>query len=209
MSRKVIFILSFLCLTVLGNAQDHLSWSSIQLNKKINDKWSVFLKPIVRHNISNTQYLNWSPDYAVNYTFSKNWRAMILGRTWIMPNRSNRQFIFFDIKHQHAFSNLTLRNTLRLHLAFDIDDIADGDFIRWHPSVSLKKIKKIEPYLGLQMFYQLNGRNQLDRIRYVLGASYTFNTKYKFVLHYWDEVFYNRDDPFRQNIWVINMVYNL
>jgi len=209
MKRKVVFLLWFIGITVVGMGQDHVTWSSIQLNKKIDDKWSVVLRPIVRHNISNTQYLNWSPDYAANYTFNKNWRAMILGRTWFMPNRANRQFIFIDIKHQYKFPNLWVRNTLRYHQAFDIGDFADGDFIRWHPSVSLKKIKKIEPYFGLQIFYQLNGLNHIDRVRYVVGANYAFSSKYKLVVRYWDERFYNRDVNFRQNIWVVNMVYNL
>jgi len=208
-SKLGILLFCFLCVTVSSTAQDHISWSSIQLNKKIDAHWSVFLKPIVRHNLSNGQYLNWSPDYAVNYTFTKNWRAMILGRTWFMPNRDNRQFIFYDIKHQKKFTHFTLRNTLRYHQAFDIGSFTDPDFLRWHPSVSFNAYKKLEPLLGTQVFYRVNGINNIQRVRIVLGLTYLAHPRYKIAVTYWDEIGYNLESNIRTPIWVINLNYKL
>ncbi len=212
--RGVFFKLRILLICILGvtvssTAQDQLSWSSIQLNKKLDNHWSVFLKPIVRHNLSNRQYLNWSPDYAVNYTFNNNWRVMILGRTWFMPNRDNRQFIFYDIKHQKKFHHLTLRNTLRYHQAFDIGTFTDPDFLRWQPSVSFNPYKKLEPFLGTDFFYRINGINKLQRIRYILGVTYLAHPRYKIMLRYWDENMINSDNDGRVSIWVINLNYKL
>lgn len=204
---------SFLISTILiflafgGSAQDHISWSSISLSKKINDRFTFVFKPIVRHNISTSTYLNYSPDYMVKYKLNSAWSFQLFGRSWIVPEGPDRQFLWFDVKHTLKLKDFTISNTARLHGAID-RFVEDGDFLRWHPYVKWNKHKKIQPLAGLQFFYQMNGLNELQRIRYALGAHVPLLENHTLQFQYWNEVFYNRPEIFRVHIWVVNLSYS-
>ncbi len=191
-----------------GAAQDHTTWTSFSVSKKLNDKLTAVFKPIFRHNVSTSTYINYSPDYMLKYKLNNAWSFQVLGRSWIVPNGPDRQFLWFDAKHSKNFGDFNLSNTFRLHGAID-RFVEDADFLRWHPYIKWNKNKRIQPLAGLQFFYQMNGRNELERIRYVLGAHIPLLDRHTLQFQYWDEVFYNRPEIFRVNVWVINLSYTL
>jgi len=201
-------LVAILGLATISSGQDHITWTSFSVSKKLNDKFTVVVKPIFRHNVSTSTYLNYSPDYMLKYKLNSAWSFQVFGRSWIVPDGPDRQFLWFDAKHSKNFGDFNVSNTFRVHGAID-RFVTDGDFLRWHPYVKWNKHKKIQPLAGLQFFYQMNGLNELERIRYVLGAHVPLLDRHTLQIQYWDEVFYSRAEIQRFNIWVINLAYTL
>ncbi len=209
LSKMRSFVL-FVCLSFLtcvnGIGQDHTTWTSFSISKKLDKGFTFVFKPIFRHNVSTSSYLNYSPDYMLKYKLNNAWSFQVLGRSWIIPEGPDRQFLWFDAKHSKKLGDFNLTNTFRVHGAID-RFIEDPDFLRWHPYVKWTKFKKIQPLVGLQFFYQLNGLNELERIRYALGFHAPIYDRHTLQFQYWDEVFYNRDQIERVNVWVVNLSY--
>jgi hypothetical protein len=203
-----VLVFVFIGFQFTSFSQDFISWSSPQLVHKIDKEFSVFLKPIVRHNLSQSRYLNWSPDYAISITADKNWSMTLLGRTWIIPNGPNRQFIFMDIKHKFSRAKFGIANILRVHHAFDIERV-DADFLRWQPTIKYNLSSKFKPLIGAHVFYELNGIREINRVRYNAGFTFDFSKHLGLGFQYWREVFYNRGAGNLNNILVTNLAYKI
>lgn len=207
---KNLFLFFFILLVSINvsYAQDYITWTGLQFKKPFKKDYTFFIKPIVRHNLSEPIYLDHSPDYGFTYKVDKNWSTMILGRTWFIPNGPNRQFIFIDIKHAFQRSKIGVSNVLRIHHAFDIER-EDLDFLRWQPTVSYAMTKKFKPLVGLQVFYRLYGLTEVHLIRYVAGFSSSINKKMGLNFQFWRQQGYNGNANNLTNILVTTLSYKL
>ena len=211
MTLKNIIITSLLVLTASSFAQvdDNVLWASFGLNKTLNEKVSLKFAPIVRYNNDISDYQNMSIDYAVNYKFAKNWSAKLTGRTWFIPNGTNRQFIWPQITYGKKLGAFKLGSYLRYHYAIDIKDNVDPDFIRWDISLAYLNFGKFQASFAIEPWLRLNSFNEIQRIRYKPGVKYTFNDEINLSLILWNEQNTTLANGLDFNIWVLTLNYNL
>lgn len=217
MNTSILFILIALLICVYPrlsaqDLNDNTTWSSISVSKDLGHGWTTVLKPIHRrfNNFKDNQ--NNSLDYIFRKKISSNYAAQILGRTWFMPNAVNRQFIFIDFLQTILLgeSPVLWRNRYRLHYAFDIAEIVDGDFFRVDTQLTIRKPWKVIPFISAEPFFRLDGNNQeIQRVRYAIGGKWTINSKTSFTGQYWREAFYGNVSNTDFNIWGFNMGYKL
>ncbi len=206
-----IFCLLAIASTHLGGqSDDHILWSSISLSKKINNDWTTVVKPITRRNNNLKDYQNTSIDYLIRRKVSKMWSAQLLGRTWFMPNAGNRQFIWFDALQTISLAgDFLMKNRYRYHLALNIYDRVDPDFIRWDAQLTVKKPWKVIPYISLETWFRTEGFNEIQRTRYIAGFNTKFSSKIGLSAQYWRQKEYRRSERLDAYLWVVNLGYKL
>lgn len=204
----VIAILFFSSYTI-AQIDDNILWSKFGISKTINEKTTVSLAPIVRYNDDISNYQNWSLDYSATYKFAKNWSAKLTGRTWFIPNGTNRQFIWPQIAYGKSLEKIKISTYLRYHLALDIKDNVDPDFIRWSLNFTFLKLGKFEPSLGIEPWLRLNTFNKIQRVRYQPGLKYTFSDTVNMSLTLWNEQNTTLANDQDFNIWVLALNYKL
>lgn len=166
---------------------DITSWSSVKISHNINDHFTFYGQPIIRHKNDLSEYDDVSIDLSLAYKISSQWSFRFLNRYWWLKDGRNRNFWFIDLKHSFkANDKISIANILRLHQAFDVD-FADADFLRWLPSVSFKVHEKVSLLLATDISLRLNGFNNIQRTRSKVGATYSFNKKCSFGLQLWKQ----------------------
>ncbi len=209
---KYIFPL-FLFLLSLNHGQaqkdDNIAWLSVSGTTKIQKDLTFTLTPILRLNDDFGSYQNFSIDYAFNRKFNANWRGMILGRTWFLPNGTQRQFIWTEATFSQKLNDISWSHRVRWHLAFDIDDRNDNDYIRYFQQIKYTGWGKFQPVVGLELWWGLNGIRQFERLRFTPGFAYKFNDAMTLSAVLWREETINLDNPSQTNIYRINLAFNL
>ncbi|MFK7776031.1 MAG: DUF2490 domain-containing protein [Saprospiraceae bacterium] len=211
---KIGFFVSFF---IFGNvvqitAQlDWVSWSSVQLNYKANDRFIIKLKPIWRQKNDLSEYDNSSIDVILSYKINKQWSVDVNNRHWFLPNDGDdREFWFFDLNHKISLSpKFVFSNKLRYHLGVDWNR-EDTDFLRWLSKISWSTGKKINPFIGWDFFYRFPENNVFARLRYKIGAAATLSNRTKLTVEYWRQ--FSLTDKFNEpeaNFLVVNFAYNL
>lgn len=204
----IIFLIQFLVFSLFGQA-DNQSWSSVRLRKNIDEKTRVDLRPIVRHIDDFSTYQNSSIDYAFRRKLGKGWYGQLLGRTWFIPDAPNRQFVWGDVGYVFKNSRINFTNRVRLHVALDLNETTENDFIRYQSSLSPIVNWKAKPFFAIEPWYQLNGINGLRRIRYETGLNIPFLRDYNFTFMYRRQDSLNTDPGSSQNQFVLTLTYNL
>lgn len=179
----VVFILS----ATLASAQDEWrSWGSVQLKKEFTDKWSIRLKPILRHKEDLAAYDNFSIDVALAYKINSEFTISLLQRKWYIPDGGdNREFFFLQGDYTKKLSDKwILKNSLRWHSATDIY-FKDVDFIRYIPKVSYVLDGKQQLFASLDFFYRLTDERTLSGARNIVGYNRKLGKGYSTTLQYW------------------------
>ncbi|WP_291964689.1 DUF2490 domain-containing protein [Maribacter sp.] len=207
---SLLLILIFLGQSDSGIAQSDLqSWTSIKLSSKINDEVSYAIRPIIRHRNDLSEYDNSSIDISIAFNLGKGFSMAILERYWWLQNGVNRNFWFFDIKHKANLSNnIGMSNVIRWHIAQDIE-IDDPNFMRWHPTFTFKTQGRFTPYIGTELFFRLDGVNELQRTRHLIGSNIKITNDWSFNLTLWKQDRANLDSQFTQWIIVTTAAYNM
>jgi len=189
---------------------DWVSWSSFQLNYKAGDKLTVKLKPIWRQKNDLSEYANTSIDVILSYKINNKWSLDFNNRHWFIPDGGDREFWFFDLNYKIPLSSkFVFSNKVRYHLAVDWNR-DDTDFLRWLSKISYKTGKKINPFIGSDIFYRFPDDNVFARMRYKLGAVVTISNRSKLTVEYWRQ--FSLTDEFNEpeaNFIVVNLSYNL
>lgn len=207
----VFVLLSLMNINQLNAQLDWVSWSSVQLNYKAGDKFTVKLKPIWRQKNDLSKYDNTSIDVILSYKINKQWSVDINNRHWFLPkDGDDREFWFFDLNHKVPLSSkFVFSNKLRYHLGVDWNR-EDTDFLRWLSKVSYKTGKKINPFIGSDFFYRFPDDNVLARLRYKIGATLSLVNRTKLTVEYWRQ--FSLIDKFVEpgaNFLVVNLTYGL
>ncbi len=214
MDRKTnlikIRLLSFgLFLGFTSMAQnDNITWSSFQVQTKLSEKITFNVKPIFRFNEDISNFQNASIDIYAKYALGKGWSAQLLSRTWFIPDEKNRQFIWPDLAYSFTKGNFKIDNRIRYHLALDINDREDPDFIRHIVIITYAK-GKLKPFIGVEPWFRLNGVSQWQRVRYIPGLSYKINDTYSVSFTYWKEESINIEPLVSNNIWLFNLLVKI
>ncbi len=190
---------------------DNILWAGTQIRSTIGDKWSWQVQPIFRYNNNLGDYQNASIDYSIRRKLSDRWHVQLLGRTWFMPDRRDRQFIWTDIAYKLPIPSLSLSmtNRLRYHLALDIDGNFDADFVRHIIQFVPTTSWKLKPTFGFETWYQFNGENGIRRIRIEPGLRYEINKQFGITTLWRRQNDINKDNERRDNLWVLALVVKL
>lgn len=193
------------------NTEDIL-WGSFQLNKKIDDKTSFSAKPILRQNQDFSNYANSSLDLFLKRNLGKGWSAQFLTRIWFMPNRSDRLFLWSDISYKTAVPSLQVDVTqrVRYHQALDIAGILDLDYIRYIIQLTPKKDWKVLPSIAYERWFILNDVEGSRLSRLQPAIKITIDDRTSLAGSLWRQLDRRPDEStFFQNLWIVNLSYNL
>lgn len=208
MTRTLTFFL-FLLLNFIGFAQnDNINWSSIQLQTKLSENITFNVKPIFRFNEDFSNFQNASIDLFANYKLNKGWSVQLTSRTWFIPDQKNRQFIWPDLAYGFSKGRFKIDNRLRYHLALDINDRKDPDFIRYSLRFMYNK-GKVKPFFGIEPWFRLNDVAQWQRIRYMPGINWSLSNTYSLSFIYWREESLNIEPKVNSNIWLLNLLVKI
>ena len=110
----------------------------------------------------------------------------------------------------YGFTKGTIKidNRLRYHLALDINDRKDSDFIRWSLRFMYNK-GKVKPFIAIEPWFRLNGVEQWQRIRYMPGINWKLNDTYSLSFTYWKQESINRSPKLGDNIWLVNLLVKI
>jgi len=207
--REKIIYLIFICPTMALFAQnDHINWSSFQLQKEVSKKVTLNVKPIFRFNEDLSNFQNMSVDIFASYKLGKGWKTQLSSRTWFVPDQKPRQFIWPDLSYGFSKGRLKIDNRLRYHLALDINDREDPDFLRWSIRIMHNK-GKVKPFLAFEPWLRLNGIEKIQRLRYMPGVNWKLNQTYSLSFIYWKQESVNLEPKESTNIWLLNLVVRI
>jgi len=201
----VLFVLLLAAPSLIGQDDDNILWSSIQLTKTIDDKNSVAFKPIIRHNEDISNYQNFSIDASYRRKLGKGWHAQFITRYWFIPENTDRYFMWYDIGYGKKINNSKLSSHIRYHNAIDIKDNVDPDFFRWKTKWTFPAMGKFTFEMSLEPWYRVDTVNDFVRMRYEPGVNYKINDNWVFQVVYRREN--NKGDARDFNAGVINLGY--
>ena len=205
MIKKYTFLVFILVFGISKAQNDNINWSSVQLQTKFSKKITFNVKPIFRFNEDISNFQNASVDVFAKYNLGKGWSAQLLSRTWFIPDQKNRQFIWPDLAYSFTKGNIKIDNRIRYHLALDINDRQDPDFIRYVVQLTYNK-GKVKPFIGIEPWFRLNGVDQWQRVRYMPGVNWKINDTYSLSFTYWKEESINLEPIVSTNIWLVNLL---
>jgi len=208
-SSAFLFLIGVLTDTVgqIDNS-DHILWAGAQIRKQIDPNWGFQLQPIIRYNNDISDYQNTSIDYSLRRKLNNHWHVQVLGRTWFMPDRADRQFLWIDIGRGDKIFNskINLTNRIRWHNAFDIGGFTDPDFIRYMIQFVPNTNWKVKPRFGFEPWLQLNGFNSIRRLRFEPGLMFQFSPKIGLTTIWRRQNDINREMNRYDNLWVVALV---
>lgn len=205
-----LIILIFSGIVTEMNAQtDNRLWSSLRLRKQISPDTRIDLRPIMRHDQDISNYRNTSIDIALHRKLRNGWSVQFLSRTFFIPDAQDVQFLWLDFAHVFKNSNIAFTNRVRMHYALDLGDIPQRDFIRYHSSLTPTVSWKVKPIFAIEPWFQLNGINNMTRIRYEVGLLFPKVSHYNFAIIYMRQNSENTLPSTNENLWVATLTYNL
>ncbi len=204
-----LFILIFLFQYSQAQTDDNVLWAGLQWKGILDDKTSIAVKPILRLDENFGGYQNSSIDLSIKRSFGKGFYGQFLSRTWFMPDRSDRQFLWFDIGYGRPIGSMKINTAIRMHYAIDIKDIRDGDFIRWKTTFFTPEIKNLRAFGGVEPWFGFNNANEFQRIRYEAGLIYKLPKSFFVSAALWREVSINIDPGFKFNLWLVTFGYTM
>ncbi len=206
----LLFFFLFALSLVKAQGADNVAWlSPISASTEIKKDWTVSLTPILRLNEDFSEYQNFSLDYTLKKKIDAHWSFELLGRTWFLPNGTNRQFLWPAVSYSHKVKDIAWSHRVRWHQAFDIEDRTDPDFIRYFQSLKYTGWGKLQPFIGLELWWGLNGTLQIERLRYIPGVQYKINDKLNLTVALWRQETLNLDPEIDVNLWRLNLAYKL
>ncbi len=182
-SLVVILLLIGACLIApqwVSAQTDNVNWSSFRLRKKIDDKLTFDIRPIIRFNNNISSYQNVSIDLSIKRNIGDGWSVQFLSRTWFLPNSPLGQFLWADVGHKTKIGAHGISNRIRMHYSMNTNEINPADFIRWQTTITPAVKGKIRPFLSIEPWFQLDGINAFRRIRYEPGFNYDLGNNYNF-----------------------------
>ena len=207
---KFYFLLFFSFPILLGaQTDDNILWTKLGVQKAVNQNTTILFAPIVRLNKDFSTYQDFSLDYTIRYKLHKNFAVQLTGRTWFLPDGTNRQFIWPDLMYKKAFQKWQVNSMVRWHYAVDVKEVADSDFIRWKTTFTWLDFGKIQFNVGIEPWLRLNKIRQLQRIRYSTTVKYKFSDQFNIALQWWRQESINLQLQQNVNIFVLGLSYTL
>ena len=194
----------------IGYGQDQtITWTGFDLKIPIDDKSTLDIKPIIRHNLNGGGYQNLSIDLFYKRKFDNGYFGQLLTRTWYLKEATYRQFLWLDVGKSWSFDKFSLTQKFRLHYAIDVGDNFDGDFIRSFTVLAFPVIDNLKATLNLEPWLSLNDDVQLSRWRIEPGLVWSIADRWTFAAVYRRQSDFRVDPNNNQNHIVTTLGYKL
>ena len=204
-----IIITCFLINSVKAQTEDNILWSQLSLHKKFDEKNALYITPTLRTNNNLKSYQNSSIDIHYAHKVYKHWGLGFISRTWFVPDAGDRQFLWFDIRYSTSINAIKVFSGLRYHLALDINENIDPDFIRWKTKLTFPSFGILTPHLAIEPWLRLNGFEQLQLVRYEPGVDLQLQKNLKLSMTYWRQETINLEPNSNFNIYVVKATYSI
>lgn len=210
----IIFLLpSF----VFAQQSDAGLWASVSLERHITTKLSYSISEEVRLFNNLTSVGTLFTDAGFNYKFNKIFRVSVNYRFTqkLEPgNQSNRSRYYADFSARKKFSRILIIDRVRLQSQFNDYFTSDNGrapyyYIRNLILFKLDLDRRYEPYLGGEVFYQLNNPrgNEIDNLRLKTGCDFEINKHNKIDVGVLLQKEINKNNPLFSIMGSINYSY--
>jgi hypothetical protein len=223
--KKLFFLLIALgaMSNVFGQATDDAGlWATFNLDKKLNDKFSLFATEEFRLRENFGRVNLFYTDLGVEYRPAKVLKVALsyrlIEKNLDDDSYSYRHRFMLDITLKKKFGKFVLAYRHRLQREVrNIDTSPNGYLPEWYSrnkfTVKLDLDKKISPYIAAEFRYQISNPRAIEsdglwhRSRYSAGLDYKVNKKNAFGLYYLVQQEYNVSAP--QNLYIVGIEYSL
>lgn len=205
MAKYRLFIFVFLWFSVMTatgqSSSDFGIWSTIEIQKKLNKKWSMNGEAELRTRENSSEIGRWGLKIGGDYTIIKEIKVGLAYQFLYFHDieywdfQSRHRFIGF-LQGRKKWGNFafSLRERFQMTTKDDSDRIKDSgkvDTYKIDPEWSWRnRIKviydipesKFSPSFSFESFYQLNNPdgNEFDGLRYTLSVAYRLNKQHTF-----------------------------
>lgn len=225
MKKIILFVFCFVFLSASSFAQttnDAGLWATVNLDKKLNDKFGVFFTQECRLRENFMRVNLFYNDLGASYTPAKFLKISLayrlIEKNLIDNSYSFRHRIMLDIVFKKKLGNFAFSYRQRLQREVRNISTSEAGFMpEWYSrnkfAVKYDSGKKIVPYIAAEFRYQINNPrlvegNQLwSRNRYFVGMDYKKSDKSTFGLYYMVQREYNVSAP--QNLYIVGIEYSI
>ena len=181
----------------------------LSISKKLNKKYTTSLTSIFRFNDNSSEFSDINFDYRLTRQLKKGFATQVIFRHWTFLEREPVYFLWYDFLHVVRQPQHRWVNVIRFHHGLDWVEKERADFVRWrsHYYRNLKS-SNFQPFLGYDLWFRLNGRNDFQMIWLEAGALY-LHKNLKFRLNYRRIQPFANQPGWKRNIIVIGLFYSL
>ena len=189
--RAVFFLFLVVLLTgpCYGQYRDAGLWLSVSIEKKIASRTTVLFSEECRMMENISQAGTVFSDLGLMHKWNKYFSAGIFYRFIEKRNLdasySTRHRFYADASGKYKTGRWSV--SLRERVQSQVKDYYSSEsgripewYLRSKLSLKVELTRKIIPYAGVELFYQLSNRkgNELDNVRYSAGTEYRFNKRH-------------------------------
>jgi hypothetical protein len=223
--KKIVLLIIMFGLTyglVAQTTNDAGLWATFNIEKKLNEKISLFATEEFRLRENFTRVNLFYTDLGVEYRPAKVLKVALayrlIEKNLIDDSYSYRHRLMLDITLKKKFDKFVLSYRHRLQREVrNIYTSEDGFLPEWYSrnkfTVKYDTDKAIVPYIAAEFRYQIRNPRQVEsdglwhRNRYFAGLDYKVNDKSTFGLYYLVQQEYNVSAP--QNLYIVGIEYSL
>lgn len=221
--RRLLLDAAVLCSLAVGAQRSDLGmWNTLSVNKEITDKLSVGIDQELRlrdnFNTLNLVYTNFGASYKVTdwFKFSLTYRFTDKHKddlSWGIRHRIMTDLLLkikpgdFSVSYRARFQ-WEWRGAGYSDRYGKVPEI----FMRNQIKISYKATKKLEPYVGDEIRWQIQNpripyHNTIDRTRVFAGVNYEINKKNTIGAYFLYQIEFNVNDP--ETLYIIGLEYTL
>jgi len=186
--RWGLFIIFLIPKSIYSQAQIS-TWTSIQLDYKLNGKSNLKVVPIFRHQNNISSFQDLFLDTSLDYKMNQKWKFKILNRVVSDFKGKLGVAFFIDLSYKtDLFMFFKLVNRLRYHFGLDLE-IFQKDFLRFEPKLVFDKLKGFEFTVAIDVSYNTDNSIQLYRYRHQFSGLFQIHKKIGIKVSYWLDSF--------------------
>ena len=216
-SQLLCFLLLFIFSSLTLSAQsvsNFGSWNILGVKASLADKWTLtYTHNFLRMEDYYKEHDRVFSDLSLNYKLRPNISLNLLQRyVTISGDDNDAYWIFADVNYiwKQKGGAFSVKGRARAHIGTEwVGEIAQSDFLRTALIFNLTLHPKLTPFISLEPFYQFNGVNELNRIRYELGTKWKVFPRLNLTANYRIDAFGNRDPKLQAHVIVLGIVYQV
>ena len=181
-------------------------WLAFTIKYNIDDKFSIKNTSLTRYRDDGDGYHNSFHQPFINYKLNKE-HALGVGYrgTWF-EEVPDLHWILLEYKFNKALGE-KFKVVNRLWYQHDIDhaEIEFRDFFRNHTTLHFVSNNKIKPYIGIEPWFQINGINEFNRLRTLVGFNWKLHENINLSVQYFNQRTFWVEPNFVQNALLVNL----
>lgn len=202
---RILALFTMLLLVNTLSAQSKY-WGGGSMKIKLDGKNALTFKLQFRDDVPIEFADGWKHLYQLKYEreLSKRLDLSFGYRATLEQDLFDEQRFYTDFSYSSKKKKRFVRYEVRARLQQDVNygsDFREGQtYLRVKPEVSLNASKWVDPYLGTELFYRFNGRNEFREFRYLFGLEFKVSKTIDFKTQIMRSVEFNVKNP--ESGWV-------